>query len=326
MKKPNIHSSSILWGIMLIFLLFFSNCSKKEKINYGALGLIEGIEILDIEPFEDTLLLVAGKNKDNQGSIFVYNITSKKYTTTPTNQVMYDIVATDSKIWACGDSMSILTSTDKGKTWNTYNSFSYFWEADKSDFRKLFIHNNTPIYAIGEQNMLEGNVYITTNNSLYPFTSIQMQAGVNDMTIVDSTQAFIAAYGSIIRFSNNGTIKKYEDIGGYNFTSISYSGENTIYSTTYDGKIFTYSLTDSVWKKSVDTRFELRHIAGDSYGNVIAIGKSNTIYISNDFGQHWHVERYSFGRDVTSLQFTNNMFYIGCKSGEIHTITRKQLE
>lgn len=293
---------------------------------YGALGLIDGVEILDIEPFHDSLLLIAGKNKEQQGYLYVYNLGTKKYTATQTLFPMYDIHIDNNTLWACGDSMAMLTSIDNGLSWKEYNSFSYFWTPDKSNFRKIYVRNNHPIYAIGSKDMLNGNVYIKNNNQLYPLKSIQMRAGVNDMVIVDSTQVYVAAYGSIIRFKQDGLWKRYEQVGGHDFTAIAFSGSKTLVSTTYDGKIFTCETTDSIWKKVVDTKFELRHVAADSYGNVLAIGKSNTIYISNDFGNNWRIERYAFGRDVTCLQYKNDTYYIGCKSGEIHTITRKQLE
>lgn len=326
MKVLASFSFRIIATLICIAPLLLTHCTKKEKILYGALKVIDGLEILDIESFQDSLLIITGKKDDNKGYIYVYNTSSTKITATQTKHVMYDIFVEDSKLWACGDSMSLLTSIDTGATWKVRADFSYFWEADKSDFRQVFVRNNQPIFAIGSQDMLNGNMYIKNNSTIYPFLSIQMQAGVNDMVVIDSSQVYVATYGSIVRFKNDGAVKQYQNVGGHNFTSIAFSGTKTVYSTTYDGTIFSCETTDSVWKKVVDTRFELRHIAADSYGNVLAIGKSNTVYISNDFGENWRVEKYANGRDVTSLTCINGIYYIGSKSGEIHTITRKQLE
>jgi len=326
MKFKSLKNYIAIPFFLLLFSCILVQCTQKEKIIYGALAFIDGVEILDIEPFQDSLLLIAGKNKQNQGFLYVYNTKTKKYFASQTTHVMYDIFLEDTVLWACGDSMSIIKSNDKGLTWNVYNNFNYFWDADKSHFRKLAIYNNTPIYAIGKKDMLQGNMYITNNSVTYPFKSIQMQTGINDMAIIDSSQVYVAAYGSIIRFTNNGKNKRFEQIGGHNFTSITYSGNKNIISTTFDGSIFTCELTDSVWKKVLNTSIEFKHIASDSYGNAIAIGNSNTIYISNDYGNHWHLEKYAFGKDVTCLTYANNLFYIGCKSGEIHTITRSQIE
>lgn len=317
-------------AIKLLFILGFvitiQSCNKKEKILYSATGIINGIEILDILPIQDSLLVISGKDESNVGKIFVFDMVSKSYSTFTTHKVIRDISISKNGLWACGDSMTVLFSADTGKTWNKFASFNYFWEVDRTDLKELYVRNSKLIYGIGTKDLLNGNVYVSNNSITYPFKSNQMQKGVNDMVIVDSTRAFVACYGSIHSFKNDGAVEKIENVGGHNFTGITLSGIQTIVSCTFEGEIYKSSLNDSSWKQVLKSKMAFRYIAGDSYGNVIAVGESNTMYISKDFGENWITIKYNNGRDISCLGVENNIFYLGSKTGAIRYITRKQIE
>ena len=322
LKNKTLHIISML-GI-LFFL--FSACEKKEDFMFSAIDTIDGITIHDIVPYSDSLLIIVGNNESAAGKLIKYNKRTNTFTSVSTDFILRDVCVSNTGLWASGDSMLIMHSVDTAKTWSKVSDFSYFWDIDKSDFKEMYVKNNELWYAIGSKNSLNGNFYYTTHNSQYPLSSKQTQAGVNDMVLYGSDEAYIACFGSILHSTENGKKMEYETVGGHNFTGVAISDSSVLLTCTFEGTIHKMNISNSSWTEVVKSAIPFRYIAADNYGNVIAIGDSNTIYISNDSGETWRIEKYKNGRDVTCLSVENGVFYIGSKSGVIQSITRNQIE
>jgi photosystem II stability/assembly factor-like uncharacterized protein len=327
MKKIFLFKLSLrfLYCIGILFTLL-SSCSKQPEFNYGVLASIEGLTIQDIAPFDDSLLFVAGNHSEFRGKIIKYNNITKEYTTLTTNFIVHDIVVYGNVLWAAGDSMLLYKSVDTGKTWNPYNDFNYFWSVDKADFKELYVFNNKPWFAIGGKNLLNGNFYYKNPNTYYPFASKQLQAGVNDMLVIDSSTAYLACYGSILQLTDLGKTKTYEKIGNHNFSGITLADSATLLACTFEGTIHRKEFSDSSWKEVVHNGIPFRFIAADPFGNAIAIGDDNSIYKSKNSGLTWKIQKYTSGNDISALTYENGIFYIGTNAGIIHAVTKSQME
>lgn len=309
-----------------IVIVGFSSCNKQSEFMYGVLASIEGLTIQDIAPFDDSLLFIAGNHSAFRGKIIKYNLNTDSYTTFTTQFLVHDIFVDGNVLWASGDSMLLFKSLDTGKTWNPYHDFKYFWNVDKADLKEIYIYNNVPWFSIGGKNLLNGNFYYKNPNVLFPFASKQLQAGVNDMVVIDSSLVYLACYGSVIKMSDMGRTSEFENIGNHNFSGITLADSSTILTCTFEGTIHRKQLSESAWKEVVNNGIPFRYIAADTFGNVLAIGDDNSIYTSKNSGATWKIKKYKSGNDITSLSLENGIFYIGTNSGIIHTVTRNQIE
>lgn len=313
-----------LYGTIILAITLVS-CNKNEDLYYQPIGYIEGLEVLDIYPLDDTILIVAGKTNYNEGKIYRYNTLSKTFSGKTFEYTIHDISANNNGMWACGDSMNILYSTDNGFTWNSWKDFSYFWTVDRTNLKEIYFRNSLPIYAIGTKNMLNGNLY-SANLPQFPLKSKQLQMGVNDMALVDSTSIYVACYGSILKVTEDGENIITEKIGGENFTGITTAGSQTVLTCTDEGNIYKYESYQDSWGKVLETRKHFKFIQADNYGNVLAIAESSDIYVSNNYGSDWKIKDYKLGKKVSSAVFENNVFYLGTSDGQIIKLTRSDIE
>jgi hypothetical protein len=155
MKFKSLKNYIAIPFFLLLFSCILVQCTQKEKIIYGALAFIDGVEILDIEPFQDSLLLIAGKNKQNQGFLYVYNTKTKKYFASQTTHVMYDIFLEDTFYGNARqyDIKKVMTKV----TWNVYKNSTTFG----TQINHISENFNLQSYSYKshcKKDMLQGNI------------------------------------------------------------------------------------------------------------------------------------------------------------------------
>lgn len=312
-------------------LLFFSSCKKANiDLTYSTIAFINGITIHDIIVLSDTAILFCGATNLDQGRIGTYTTTTKKTEFTKTDQIMNGLTSSSDILWACGNNMCMLKSTDAARSWQTawdsVGMSEFFNKNQYTNITKMYAVDSTPVFAIGYKHMLEGNLYVQNNNSLISFTTKSLNMGVNDMLVVDSTEIFVAGYGSIVHMKNTDAPLTYCSIGNENFTGITQVGRNSLVACTQSGALYTYNGIDSVWKKNYTASMSLTHVIGDIYGNLIAVGNGRHVLVSNNYGENWHKVRYPNSKNITCLTFDVGYFWAGTSNGEIIRFNTVQIE
>ncbi|MFW5851454.1 MAG: hypothetical protein ACOCWB_04450 [Bacteroidota bacterium] len=309
-------------------IILFASCIKNDIApQYTTFERnFDEITINDIVKYNDSIFFFVGENNENEGVIGRYNKNSNDYTEEEVAEILYGISISSEAIWVCGANMYLYKSLDDGSSWDRVNSFLYFWDVDISHLKEIYAIGNKPILAIGTKHMLNGNFYNPNPVPHYPFQSTQLQMGVNDMLVIDSTDIYIAGYGSILHVNGIDTKPRYCDIGGENFTGITIAGQSSIATCTFSGNIYIFNTIDSVWKKEYEGNIKLQHIIGDTYGNILAFGDKRYMLASNDHGDNWTRIKYPNAQDVTCVTYFDNHFYIGTSTGQIMEFERKQLE
>jgi len=312
--------------IILSSILILFSCNKSDiDVDYNPVGYIDGISITDLLQVNDSVFLFSGKTKDDEGRIGSYNINTRKSTMESTSSIVRDISKSENSYWACGDNMLLIKKAINGTSWENIHSFTYFFEDEMSDLKKIHAFNDNPLYAIGRKSMLNGNFYYPNPNPQRPFLCNKLQTGLNDMYIIDSTEAYIAGYGSIFHVLNNSSAPVYSNIGGENFTAVTISGLETLISCSLEGNIYRKSLSDSLWEKTLESKVPYKYLLADGSGNIIAIGDSKEIALSNDFGYNWTFAKYSNAKNITTVLYSNNSFWVGTSEGEIIKLNRSQI-
>src|SRR5690554_154365 len=296
--------TSRLYYFLFFSVIFFTSCIKNNidpqyttfERNFG------GITINDIVKYNDSIFFFVGENDENEGIIGKYNKNSNDFTQHEYDEIIYGISVSSARIWACGENMFLYNSRDNGYSWDrVYNFNLYLWDVDMSHLKEIYAIGTKPIIAIGTKHMLNGNFYTPNPVPYYPFLSNQLQMGTNDMLVVDTNDVYIAGYGSILHVTGTKEEPQYCEVGGENFTGITFAGDNSYAACTFSGKIVIFNTIDSVWKKEYEGNIKLRHIIGDTYGNILAFGDKRYMLASNDHGDNWTRIKYPNAQDVTCV-------------------------
>jgi photosystem II stability/assembly factor-like uncharacterized protein len=283
------------------------------------------IEVNDMCIVGDSVVIVCGSNA-KQGKIIKqrHMPNAKAYSiTTITEQPIHSLYFNDTVLWACGDNMLVLKSTDYGTTWQQPYNFNYFWENDKSNLTKIYGNNNFPTFAIGSKELFNGHVYVANTNQNSPAFQLKVpHTDVYDFTAVSESEFFVAGYGSIFHYTNGGQTMELEPIGDEIFCGITSIGNDVIV-CSFSGNIFTRNTLDEnkEWKNVLKSDRKLRHIAATTTGYVLCLGENNnSIYTSSNKGLDWNMRHYKQAKSIAALKAANNKFYIAQKNGTIVSI------
>lgn len=330
MTMKNLLSTIFFVGLTA---LVFVGCKKLDRMYFSPVTTIDKMEIIDLTPVTDSIFLVLCKDKDEKREI--YRCTwgkNQKVTSTKMGKSFSlkfnTIEFKDGKTWIGGDTLAIRMSEDTGKTWvrwrtNSFDNWKENWPGDISNLTNIYIKNDEPYFAIGSDDLFKGNFYwfCTEWNS---WKSGQKQFGLNDMIVCDDSLVYIAGYGSICYANQLGENQTLENVGGENFTSICSNGKY-VFACSYSGKIFRTEMSENKWEKVSSKGTRLLFIEADNNGNVVAVGESKKVLISNDNGETWREESYSEGNKISCMEMLNNEFYIGTEKGVIIKLNNANL-
>ncbi|MFO7868907.1 MAG: hypothetical protein R6U95_06390 [Bacteroidales bacterium] len=307
-------------------LAFCISCNKgNSDLSYQSVGYIEGITINDVLKYTDSTFFFAGENNENEGVIGIYNTGTKESTIKEFDEVVYGLSLSDHAIWACGENLFLYKSRDDGYSWDRVSSFKYVDDVDMSDLKEVYAVGDKPIFGIGYRHMLDGRFYNPNPIPYYPFKISSIKMGPTDMLVFDTTDMYIAGYGSVLHVNGSRAEPIYCDVGGELFTGITRGGDKSVVTCTHSGAIYTFNFIDEEWKKEYDGSIQFRHIIGDTYGNIIAFGNKRYAVVSNDYGDNWAELKYPDARNVTSVSLYDNNFYIGTNKGQIIQFDTEQL-
>jgi len=323
----------MIFRIAVLCCAFFCVTScKKDAIDlkYSTVAFIEGVCINDVLVLSDTIILFCGKTSLEQGRIGTFQRVTKKVELSKTDQIMHDLSGSADALWACGNNMCVLKSVDTGRVWNpvwdaVYTS-EFYDEENKTDIHKIHAVGSYPVFAIGYKNMLDGKLYVQNENPVNPFKTKPLNMGVNDMLVVDSTEIYVAGYGSIVHVTGLDSNPLICSVGNENFTGITQVGTKSLVACTQAGALYMYNGIDSVWKKTYQSSMSLTHVVGDTYGNLLAVGNGRHVLVSNNYGESWRKVRYPNSKHIRSLSFDSGYFWAGTENGEIVRFDAVQIE
>jgi len=304
-------------------------CNKDKELNTADVASFRNIDVSDVCIVGDSVVIVCG-SAARKGRIIKQRKSSNPNAKAITHTFDYPIHSlffNGSVIWACGDSMLVLKSTDYGTTWTQPYDFNYFWECDRSNLIKIYATNDFPTFAIGSKTLFSGHIYVKSpslgiSQTSYPFLHRTPKTNVYDFTAISDSEFFVAGYGSIFHYANHGETVELERIGGEIFCGITSVGNDAI-TCSFSGKIFTRNILDEnkEWNNVFKTNKNLRYIAATADGRVLCMGdNNNSVFTSSNKGIDWSVRRFRGVKSIVALKAVNNTFYIAQKNGQIVSV------
>ncbi|MCL2328526.1 MAG: hypothetical protein FWC39_08455 [Bacteroidetes bacterium] len=323
------HFPQPLVALLCACILCATSCNKDNKLETSDVMSFRNIDVSDVCIIGDSVVIVCG-SAVREGRIIKQRQGFRAYTNAITHTFDYPINSlyfNDTVIWACGDNMLVLKSTDYGTTWTQPYDFNYFWEYDRSNLTKIYATNDFPTFAIGARELFNGHIYVKSpsigiSQNEYPFLHRTPKTDVYDFTAISNSEFFVAGYGSIFRYINHGQTVELERIGGEIFSGITSVG-NDVITCSFSGNIFTRNILDEnkEWNNVFKTNKNLRHIAATTNGYVLCIGdNNNSIFTSSNKGIDWNMRRFRGANSVVAVKVANNKFYVAQKNGQIVSI------
>lgn len=331
MKFLKMKARFLRFAFVLSLCALCFGCQKKEKFFYTTLGDL-GVEILDIEPIDESDFIVLGYDKvdhniNESTFLLCHESDGSKWNSSVKMRIMdkyNDVAFADGVVWFCGDNMFLSKSFDTLRTRQRHTKFTWWdeWPSEKTNLKEMYIQNGRPKYMIGTDDLLSGSFYhYAYSDTVY--SGSKKKYGLNDM-VVYNDDVYVAGYGSILRVTNNGKTETLENIGGENFTHICVGGDY-LFACSYSGNIYRSEIGSNSWKKISTLGKKLLFIEANSKGDVIATGESKEILVSTNFGTEWREEKYSDGNKISCVVAVGDNFYIGTEKGVVLKVTHKML-
>ncbi len=304
-----------------------TSCNKDNRLEATSVASFRNLDVSDVCIVGDSVIIVGG-SAARQGRIVKQQLGMNSNAITHTfAHAIHSFYFNDTVIWACGDSMLVLKSTDYGSTWTQPFSFDYLWENDRSNLTKIFGTNKFPTFALGSKELFNGSVYAKSpglgiSQNIYPFQRKIPRSDVYDFTAVSDSEFFVAGYGSIFHYSNYGQTMELETIGNEIFCGITHVGNDVIV-CSFSGKIFSRNVMDEnkEWHTAFKSKQNLRYIASTDNGYILCMGDdNNSIITSTNKGVDWNVHHFRGANSVVALKAANGKFYIAQKNGRISSI------
>ncbi|MDR0940819.1 MAG: hypothetical protein LBM68_01185 [Bacteroidales bacterium] len=313
--------------LLYFFLLCTVSCNKNTLPGTENVASFGNVELSDVCIVGDSVIIACGTTA-RQGRIVKQQEGNPNPIVHTFSYPIHSLYFNDTVMWACGDSMLVLKSTDYGTTWTQPYDFDYFWENDRSNLTKIYGTNDFPTFAIGTKDVLfNGHMYVKSpsvgiSQNTYPLQHRTPQTDVYDFTAVSASDFFVAGYGSIFHYSNYGQTMELERIGNEIFCGITSVG-NTVIACAFSGKIFTRDVLDpnKTWHTAFKSNKNMRYIAANANGTVLCVGDGkNAIFTSSNKGMDWKVHNLRQTNSIVAVKAANGKFYIAQKNGRVQRL------
>ncbi len=322
------------YSVLLVCLLFlFGACRKEETISvsFEVLSVNENINIHKIIFLSDSVGFACGGRQFDYGAIFktTNNGNNWKKVYSSNLRSVYNLhFVDDSKGYAGGDSMLLLTTNDRGENWNE------FWfdtiprdKYQRTAFKNFFFFNENEFLMVGGQNYDSGLIYKTTdagNNWIFKTFENELKG----IYFIDELNGYLSGYGVIYKTNDGGLSYQLCSIKGDFFTSVYFGDKDNGVAVGYNGGIYKTQNAGNNWKTIVkpNKAFEKRtHFNDIKFGDTnigYAVGSDGLLMITEDGGNNWKLAKKFCDDNLFSITIlTNKLLLITSEKGKIYKVS-----
>ena len=219
-------------------------------------------------------------------------------------------------LMTCGYGGTLFISNDSGET------FNYFQHPSWSSLRSLAFFKNDSVCICGGVGFNQG--LISIGSSLQPAYIPSGQAYSiewSDVAIPDSTCAYVAGYGGILKSTDAGDSWEFTDAKNDFFTSmcwinattgVAVGSEGSIIRTTDGGDHWTVIRNGNDFTKR---KLHFLRVARNQSGTMVAVGEKGCVMISLNNGSSWDLVKSFTQTDLRGVGFSNDASCYVCGDG-----------
>lgn len=318
----------ILYCLLIIFI---GACKKNEtNVKYEVLTINENINIHKTIFINDSIGFACGGTMHQYGAIFKTNnkgVSWKKVYSSNLWSIFDLHFINDSIGFACGDTLLLLTTNNRGESWQHYwfNQMP-FHIIQRTAFKKFNFLNEHEFYIVGGQNFDAGIVYKTTDaGNTWKFDIFKNE--IKGISFPDSTNGFVSGYGVIYKSIDAGSTYQLLSIKEDFFTSIHFFDKNNGIAVGYNGGIYQTKDAGSNWSikinpnKAFEKRIHFNDLQFEDNNKGYAVGTNGLLVYTEDGGTNWKFTKKFCKEDFFSITIIKkNQILLSSENGKIYKV------
>lgn len=315
----------------LILILAFLGCDDNNdysySITYKESQIAENIPISCVRFINDEDGLLCGGLKNETGSIYQTNDGGNNWNlvfhsdSLSVNDIFY---LSDSVVYACGDSLLFLKSTNGGTVWERVVLGNLPYEEYSVPYNAVYAHSEENIYLIGGEHYDKG-LWSETETGNYPWIHDSYDNQFNAMCFVSQYVGFFGGYGILIVTEDGGNTFDNIDLYGNNFVDLETDENLTVYALSDYGILYSTADLGYNWTTEIDDyKSEFTDMCFGK--NIYAVcGKNGKMYMRNYDQNEWEIVK-----DIPKVDYLsvfvkdNDEIVVGSDNGEIYIFNSRR--
>ena len=312
-------------------MICYGACKKDEtSVRFEVITINENINIHKTIFLNDSIGFACGGTMHQYGAIFKTTNKGNNWKKVYSSNLwsVFDLhFINDSVGYACGDTLLLLTTKDKGESWQRYwfNQMP-FHIVQRTAFKRFYFLNEKEFYIVGGQNFDAGIVYKTTDaGNSWKFDIFKNE--IKGITYPNADNGFISGYGVIYKSTDAGLTYQLCSIKNDFFTSIHFKDENNGIAVGYNGGIYKSNDAGSNWSiiikpnKAFEKRIHFNDLQFEDNNRGYAVGTIGLIMFTDDGGDSWKfTKKFCEEQFISITIIKNNEILISSENGKIYKV------
>ncbi len=320
-------SKNILFFIGIPTLLLLVSCQKEiQTTNPSKIITVDNtISIYDLLVIDDTTLLAAGGKRNTIGKIFLSEDGGETWTKTWESPFcIYTLYAKDdTTIFAGGDSITVLKTTDRGNTWVSLIHYTFTnWQGFVTPVQSICFMDSDTGFAVGGDNQQKGILCFTSNggkNWKFQDFSNEFHSVVFD----NQKNGYMLGYGKVLKTIDHGSHWQDNEFTGDNLKTAVVQNQ-TVWACGYRGNIYNNEagqwhpvFSVSVWNNQI----HWQDIISTQNNNLLTVGNNGMLWFQNTN----NLTEITNAPDFLSVaEVRPNVFYAGTNDGRIFVFSESR--
>jgi photosystem II stability/assembly factor-like uncharacterized protein len=318
-------------SFLLALLILASACTPSDDYDFSPsvekIQLPESIKIRSVEFFNNSHGLLCGGHKNNTGSIYFSEDGGLNWTiayksdSLSINDIFF---LNDSIVFACGDSLMFLKSTDGGKNWSVVDLGNRPYETYYVPYNNVYANSETNVFLVGGEHFNKG-LWSRTLTGNYPWVHDSYDNQLNSICFISEYVGFFGGYGILFVTEDGGNTFDYIDLSGNDFVAIDNDEYNNIYVLSENGKLHKSTDIGYNWTSEIDSYSE--SFSDIHFGLELAAvcGSNSCLYVMGAGSFLW-----TKTKNLPNANFNcvfvkdNNEIFLGSENGEIYVLNKKR--
>lgn len=318
-------------AIIIIVTILFLSCSKEgTEVQYEEMSVNEDVNMHEVVFVNDSVGFACGGKQYEYGAIFKTTDNGSNWKKVYSSNLwnINDVYFINDSIgYACGDTILLLTSHDKGESWQRYwFSQTPFHVNQRTTFKNFCFINDNEFYIVGGQNYDAGLFYKTTDaGNSWDFEIFKNE--LKGISCPDPRHIFISGYGVIYKSTDHGENFKLTSIKGDFYTAIHFIDENIGIASGYNGGIYKTNDAGENWEtifkpnKVFEKRVHFNDMKFDNDSKGYVVGSDGLLMYTDDGGDKWKlIKKFTENNLISITLVKNGELLITSEKGKIFRV------
>lgn len=315
------------FGLALISGILFVSCEKPVPLpsdyTLSKVNFIENFKIRDIQPLNDTLVILCGGKSYDHGYIYSSTNGGKTWFQTYSNDYLsinavYGNHHQDT-LWAAGDSLKIYQSTNKGQSWQAYTMSSFPYDEYKNPYYAIYAWSGREILAVGGEYYQKG-ITSKTGTGDWPWLHTSWDNQWFDLLVFNDNEVFVSGYGQVLYSNDKGNSFQPLNVSGDAFVELEKNLNDEIFLLGEHGKIYSYN--EQTWEKVAKIKGSFNTMSINDR-HILIGGQNGNLWIGNVHAENFKKVQSFTNANISVIKAVGNNFLIGCEDASLYYLSCK---